>query len=576
MAKTLVFYANTARYTFKVYDLGTTYQSFEFLPPAEIYVADWDISYQPQDNTLPGIVPSTCTTSFYLDDLGPSVEDFRTIFKTAEPEWLLEVSEGLNIVWRGFITPDLGEIEVRNGKRFIKVVASDGFQMLDKKADYFTDNTSILPFTDIIATIFTFCGLSYAFDDGYYISEHFNITNSTSGYTNQGGLWITGTPREGLIFEDNEARSSRTVIESICTTFNLQLFQDKGSLIFRSCHIKTPAWYNYYDTGGDFIGRITPTGPTQSITVFSDGTEMYRPAISECRIRHPYSGSSIIWYQPSNYITYDNTQIGNPVSDGTTEIDYNGSLRITYSLPAFFGPAIVDVEWELTFQYDGFWWDGAEWVDTPTTVKFTKKITAENPSNFPSLFTEDLAVNNYKLDDLPPLGSQAFNFTVEATQTSGTEIGPLTPTATATFEYKAGAPEYIIYIADNTSRVNGVTLDLNTFVADIRQQPVSGLYTVLPSSIRYWPATRTGNGLSNAFWDAQGNEIVELVSQQITRKAFRTQQYYEIELDGNISYNHTLTWDGVDYKPVNLTMAERSTRVTYREFIDGDLVPAVI
>lgn len=575
MAKTLVFYANTARYTFKVYDLGTTYQSFEFLPPAEIYVADWDISYQPQDNTLPGIVPSTCTTRFYLDAATPSIDDFRTIFKKAEPEWILEVSEGLNIVWRGFITPDLGEIEVRNGKRFIKVVASDGFQMLAKKADYFTEE-SVVPFTDIIATVFTFCGLSYAFDDGYYVSEHFNITNSTTGYTNQGGLWITGTPRDGLIFDENEARSSRTVIESICTTFNLQLFQDKGSLIFRSCHIKTPAWYNYYDTGGDFIGRITPTAPTQSITVFTDGTEMYRPAISECRIRHPYSGSSIIWYQPSNYLTYDNTQIGNPVSDGTTEIDYNGTLRIIYSLPPFFGPTTVSVEWVVTFQYDGFYWDDVQWLDTPTTVKFTKSFVAENPGAITALFTEDLTINNYKLEDLPALGSQAFNFTVEASQTSGTDIGTLTPRATATFEYKAGAPQYIIYIADNTSRANGVTLDLNTFVADVRQQPVSGLYTVLPSSIRYWPATRTGNGLSNAFWDAQGNEIVELVSQQIARKAFRTQQYYEIELDGNISYNHTLTWDGVDYKPVNLTMAERSTRVTYREFIDGDLIPAVI
>jgi hypothetical protein len=576
VAKTLVFFANTARYTFKVYDLGTTYQSFDFLPPLEVNVADWDIAYQPLDNTLPGVVPSVCTTRFYLDAATPSIEDFRTIFKTAEPEWLLEVHEGLNVVWRGFITPDLGEIEVRNGKRFIKVVASDGFQMLAKKADYFTDNSSILPFTDIIATVFTFCGFSYAFEDGYYVSEHFNITNSTTGYTNQGGLWITGTPRDGLIFDENEARSSREIIDSICTTFNLQLFQDKGSLVFRSCHIKTPAWYNYYDTGGDFIGRITPPASTQGITVFTDGTEMYRPAISECRIRHPYSGSSIIWYRPGNQIDYDNTAIGNPVSDGTTEIDFNGTLRIRYTLPPNFPPTVSTFELHLTFQYDGFYWDGAAWTKTPSFVTFTLNTLVENPNPFETVADEFYTVHNYKMTDIPALGSQPFYFTVDAVQTAGTDVGPLISTSTAIFEYKAGAPEYIIYIADNTSRVNGVTLDLNTFVADIRQEPVSGSFTVLPSSIRYWPATRTGNGLSNAFWDAEGNEIVELVSQQITRKAFRTQQYYEIELDGNISYNHTLTWDGVDYKPVNLTMAERSTRVTYREFIDGDLIPAVI
>jgi len=38
-----------------------------------------------------------------------------------------------------------------------------------------------------------------------------------------------------------------------------------------------------------------------------------------------------------------------------------------------------------------------------------------------------------------------------------------------------------------------------------------------------------------------------------------------------VSYNHKLTWGGIDYKPVNLTLTERSTSVTYREFIDGDL-----
>ena len=66
---------------------------------------------------------------------------------------------------------------------------------------------------------------------------------------------------------------------------------------------------------------------------------------------------------------------------------------------------------------------------------------------------------------------------------------------------------------------------------------------------------------------------MEIVSKEIARKAFRTHQYYELDLNGNVSYNHTFTWGGVDYKPVNLTISERSTRVTYREFIDGDLVP---
>jgi hypothetical protein len=572
VAKTLVFYATTARYDFKIYDLGTTYQSFDFLPPVEVEVADWDISYQPNDNVLPGIVPSVCTARFFINGATPTIDDFRTVLKTAEPDWVLEVHEGLAVVWRGFITGDLGEIELANGKRFIKLVATDGFQMLDKKADYFT-STVVKPFTDIIAQVFTFCELINVFEDGYYVSQHFQPLNSISGFTNQGGLWISGTPRQGLIFEENEARSSREVIEDICTAFNLQLFQDKGSLVFRSCHIKTPAWYNLYESGGAFVGRITPPATTVTEQVFTDGTEMYKPAVAEGRIRHPYYGTPYIWYAPGNQLPYDNFKIGTAVSTGTTEVDFNGTLQIRYELPPFFGPSTVDVDFSLVFQYDGFYWNGTTWTQTFSVITFSIKFTAENPSASPSLFLEDKVINNYKMTNLPALGSEPFYFTVDANQISGSDIGDLEATSTAIFEYKAGAPAYVIYIADNTSRVNGTTLDLATSIGDLRQDNNN----VLPGSIRYWPTTnRAATSLTNAFWDSSRRELVDLVGIQIARKAFRTHQYYELELNGNISYNHTLTWEGVDYKPVNLTISERSTRVTYREFIDGDLIPSAI
>lgn len=572
MAKTLVFYATTARYDFKIYDLGTTYQGFDFLPPVEVEVADWDISYQPNDNVLPGIVPSVCTARFFINGATPTIEDFRTVLKTAEPDWVLEVHEGLAVVWRGFITGDLGEIEVANGKRFIKLVATDGFQMLDKKADYFT-STTVKPFTDIIAQVFTFCELINVFEDGYYVSQHFQPLNSISGFTNQGGLWISGTPRQGLIFEENEARSSREVIEDICTAFNLQLFQDKGSLVFRSCHIKTPAWYNLYDSGGDFVGRITPPATTVTEQVFTDGTEMYKPAVAEGRIRHPYYGTPYIWYVPGNQLAYNNFKIGTAVSTGTTEVDFNGTLQIRYELPPFFGPSTVDVDFSLVFQYDGFYWNGTTWTQTFSVITFSITFTAENPSASPALFLEDKVINNYKMTNLPALGSEPFYFTVDADQVSGLDIGDLEATSTAIFEYKAGAPAYVIYIADNTSRVNGTTLDLATSIGDIRQDNTN----VLPGSIRYWSTTnRAATSSTNAFWDSSRRELVDLVGIQIARKAFRTHQYYELELNGNISYNHTLTWEGVDYKPVNLTISERSTRVTYREFIDGDLIPSAI
>jgi hypothetical protein len=563
VVKTLLQTAETARYSFALYGID---QPFSPAPGLTFSVASWDINYQGQDTILPGIVASRLTIQVFD---GLSLGVYRTIISDAEGRYIMVMREGLNIVYQGLLVPDLCEIELLNGQRFIKLEFTDGFQTLERKADFFTSNV-VKSHAAIIGEVFSGCKLNEIFTDGFFVAEHFQPVNSISGFTNQGGIYATGTTREGLIFEGAEARSCREIITDICTTFNLQLFQDKGSLVFRSCHIKTPAWYNLYNYLGTFLGRITPPATTQTEEVYSDGTEMYRPAIAEARLLHPYAGTAFIWYVPGNQLTYNNTQIGNPVSDGTTEIDFNGTLQIRYSLPPFFGPSAVTIEWVLTFQYDGFWWDGTGWVDSEASVKFPTTFIAENPSASPALFTESDGVNNYKMTDVPAIGSEPFYFTVDAQQTGGLDIGDLNPTSTAIFEYKAGAPTYIIYIADNSARINGITTDLNTSLGDIRQNNNN----VLPGSIRYFASLPpSGNGLTNAFWDSTRNELGQLVANQIARKAFQPQQYYEIELDGNVTYNHTFTWDAVDYKPVNLTMSERSTRVTYRAFIDGDLKP---
>jgi hypothetical protein len=566
VAKTLVFYATTARYDFKIYDLGTTYQDFEFTLPLEIGCAEWDIQYQPQDNTLPGIVPSTCTARFFPIGESPTFDDFRTVFFTSTPDWVMEVHEGLNVVWRGFIGADLGEIELTNGSRFVKITATDGFQFLDKKADYFTENI-VLSFTKTIAKVFTFCKVIDLFEDGFYISEHYQPTNTIAQFTNQGGMFVTGTTRAGLIFSGAEPKSSRQVLLDICTAFNLQLFQDKGSLIFRSCHHITPAWYNLYDSGGLFVVRITPPAITFNPIIYSDGVEMYKPANAETRITAPYADSDYIWYEPA-FQPYNAVNIGSPVSDGTTEVDFNGELRAQYTLPAFYGPTTRSITFKQTFKYNGYYWTGAVWSTTPTTIDTVHTFLAENPSPSPGTFYEQITFNNYKLDDLPAIGSEPFYYTLAGTG----NVGSLIFDAQAVFEYKAGAPDYVTYIADNGSRLTGITLELATSFTDVAQ----GNQDVLNGSIRWYAsaANTTGNGNANTKWGNTFNQLLEIVADQIGRKAYRTQQYYELELDGNVSYNHTFNWGFVNYKPVNLQISERSTRVTYREFIDGNLIPA--
>ena len=92
---------------------------------------------------------------------------------------------------------------------------------------------------------------------------------------------------------------------------------------------------------------------------------------------------------------------------------------------------------------------------------------------------------------------------------------------------------------------------------------------------RFISAPRT-SAVGNIGWDADGRYLANLVAEQIARKSFRSHQYYELELDGNVTYNHTTLWGTKYYKPINLSISERSTRITYREIIDGNLLASPI
>ncbi len=566
MAKTLVFYATTARYDFKIYDFGTTHQSFDFAPPVEVYVGDWEISYQPQDNILPGIVPSNASVNFYIEGGTPSIDDFREVFKTATPDWALEIHEGLSVVWRGFITPDLGQIEVINGKRFIKVVASDGFQMLEKRADYIQLDT-VIPFTDYLAQIFTFCKIADLFT-GFYISEAFAPFGVT---TTEGGLYWTGTIRNGLAYTDGEPRTSKDIVLDICKAFNVQMFQDKGEIILRSCHLTTPAYYNYYDTGGDFVGKIYPPAATQSLTVYSDGTEMYKPAVREVLYLINQPSSNYIKDEGANFKNRVNYFVNDATPTGANHIRYNATLRARLSFDAGFTGDTIDIEYQVQIKFGNYYWNGTDWTTTVSIFTFTKNEFVGGPG--PLIHDIDKSVTNYDLDLFPSIGTQQIYITVTAIQTAGYDAESITTTSTLLMTYHNDFPDQIPHYADNTLRQNGVDVRLENEMGDI---PGAAVVATTPGQIqRFISAPRT-SAVGNIAWDVNGRYLANLVAEQIARKSFRSHQYYELELDGNVSYNHTTLWGTAYYKPINLSISERSTRVTYREIIDGNLLASPI
>ena len=131
MAKVLFATAETAGYDWVLWGVDAPISP---APGLEFTVASWEVAYQAQDEIKPGIIASTCELSVFG---GLSINDWRTILSDANGRYIIEQKSGLNVIWRGFLIPDSCSIEVTNGQRFVKLTFSDGFQMLDRRADFY-------------------------------------------------------------------------------------------------------------------------------------------------------------------------------------------------------------------------------------------------------------------------------------------------------------------------------------------------------------------------------------------------------------------------------------------------------
>lgn len=558
MAKVLFATAETAEHQWNLWGVDAPLSP---APGLTFTVASWEVSYQAQDNVLPGIVPSTCSIEVFG---GFNIGDWRTILGDANGKYILEQKKGLETVWRGFMVPDNCQIEVINGQRFIRLAFSDGFQMLDRRADFY-QYTGTKAFTDQIADIFNLSGFWDCYT-GFFVSEHLQPANKGIT-TNQGGLWWTGCIQEGLWFKDGEFRTYREALNDILATFGLVLFQDHGELVFRTVWLETPAWYNCYSSLGGFVGRITPSGLTATPSVYADGTEMYKPAFREVFLIHNQPSQGIIRDESAVNKARDNYFVGNVTPTGANHIDWDTVLDMRLSFDAGFPGGTIDVEFYVTIQFGNYYWNGSAWTTTSSYLTYTQKDTF-GPG--PSLETMQVIISNAHLDTLPTIGTEPMYYTVTGTQTGGYMADTLLTRATMYFAYHNANPNTTIYYADNTARINGVTTQLTTELGDIWTS--SGVAAALPGEIRCFTSTARTTAYGNIYWDADDNLLLSIVAYQLARKSYQPGQYYELDLHDTHTYNHTFSWDGVDYRPVNMTFNDRDSRATYRALLDGNIL----
>ena len=563
MAKQLIATAKTADHDFAIWAINPPFSA----NPYTFDIASWSIDYRALDSNQPGFLPSVCTFQALIND-NDFTTNLRSILQDATGMYFVKITKGIDVVYVGFITPDLGEIELINGQRFIKFVASDGFQMLDKVSSiYDFTGTGVKPFTTQIYDIFDFFDFWEVYD-AYAISEHPIPNEALSLGATNGGMYWTGCIQNGLYFNDTDWRTFRDVMNDILVTFGLQCFQDKGLLVFRSTWYKTPAWYNFYGYQGSFLYRLTGFTLTDTADVFSDGLELFKAATRQVFITHNQPSSAIIRDEVTQYKSRTNYYVGNAVATGTNKLRYSAALKIRVGLPGGYD-SHAEVEWNIYFRYGQFYYNGSAWTTTPSSLTYTdQKVIVAPPSSSFVDFTH--GVNNLDTAVLPNISSQPIYVTVIGTQTAGDPFDSNITTSTLVVEYHTGTPDSTVYYADNTKKRNGVDSNFTTELGDIYQS--SNVATPIAGELRAFLNTGRTISATNLEWDDGKNLLLTKNAIELAKIAFKPQQYYEIELTKPISYNHKFTFGSVDYKPLNLSFNEKTTTVTYREWVYGDIL----
>ena len=565
MAKQLIATAKTADHDFAIWAINPPFSA----NPYTFDIASWSIDYRALDSNKPGFLPSVCTFQALINN-NDLTTNLRSILQDATGMYFVKITKGIDVVYVGFITPDLGEIELINGQRFIKFVASDGFQMLDKTSSLY-EFTGAKPFTTQIYEIFKLFDF-WEIYDAYAISQHPipNQVTALHGDT-EGGMYWTGCIQEGLYYTGTSWRNFRDVMDDILVTFGLQCFQDRGLLVFRSAYYETPDWYNFYGYQGAFLYRLTGYSVTETAEVFSDGLELFKPATRQIYITHNQPSSAIIKDEVTQYKSRSNYYVGNAVPTGTNKLQYNAAWKVRATVPD--GYPLQNVEFTITAQirYGAYYYNGTAWTKTASNaISVTKHKNVQNNSGNPAIEDFTHTVANFHTAALPNIGTQPLYVSVEATQTAGDDLDGFATSSTLVMEYHTGTPTTTEYYADNTKKRNGVDLSFKTEIGDIFQS--SNTATPIAGELRYFINRVSGLTGTNLQWDAAENLLLTIISIELAKTAFKPPQYYEIELTKPISYNHKFTFGSVDYKPLNLSFNEKTTTVTYKEWVYGSLI----
>ena len=580
MAVQLFAYAKSKGYDVKLY-ADTTQVSYT---PFEFTVADWKVTYDTQDAYQPGIVASRMELVAPITQ-GTLTQNLETILQDGDGTFYMTLSKNLGDIWKGYCTPSAGSIEVINGQRFITLIAADGFQLLNLASDGYTF-TGTKAFSTQIAEVFNRLGFWQLFN-GFLVSKDITRIYNSSGLYDS--LFLCGTRHNGVYNTGTSFRSFREVLEGICAAFSLQMYQDKGYIVFRD-FTKPESSFNVYKTDGTYQTNISYTG-TQTMNVISGGTKMYQPPLRLTDIRFMYENEPYEniqdTYRRTIHYTYNSVDgtytlnnyvdLGTFFADGVAHIDYDMDIKVDYEIPAGYNET---VQWEIKMYFflGDYTTDGTTWNNTTVqsvTLKINDHPSGDPDGPEPGSFV--YSTNNQHLPTVPSIGAVSLGLYVEVTQFSGAPLDSIQP-AEAKWEIvqHGSTSPYRGYRADNSRRKLGEDVTYTTYFGDLSnfgggtpadQQIV---YMGTSQTVSTWPSTwleTLPNGTLNS------NNLLQITANRIAQRRSIPLEYYELDLHETSAVTHTASWGGVDYFPVNIEYNYEGSRVTYAKIVNLPVNP---
>ncbi len=576
MAKTTFASGTTAAHTFYIKDLdGASYT------PITFHVFDWSVQYVALDAYQPGLVPSTCRLEVLVGARDSATGPLYDLMADSTGRYVIEIQKaGPLDVWRGFIQPELCSVELINGQRVLRLEAADGFAYLDVPTSRLASGgvaSGLVPFTDQIADIFSY----FRFFDLY---RNFVVSAVMRGVTENGtsaqptggeGLYYSGCIMENwqytLTNSQKNFRTCREVLDDICTSFGLQMFQVQGYVAFRAIYDDNPASWFEYDFQGDQVSTVM-LGGTTTIAAIAGGLEMNKAAVREWWVEHAILSPQIVGID-SVPARRQEDWVGQAIPTGSNYLKYWLDVDFTVTVPANYGTHNVTFQVDYTWQFGAYYWNGTAWTLTPSYVShnFTDSISNPDPIIIEVNVVESVA-NNNSMTTLPNIGPNAVYLTVEITRTAGPALTIDTQNATYKLEYNAASGDNLLYLVDNKSKRIGERRDSTTLLGDKYVNNPS--ITPTANELRIYTNTGRTTNVGNALWGDDKHPLIYAVYYELVSKLAVPRQYYEIETVAQVfDYSRRINFGGVYYRMVNLTIEEDRSQTTLLQIATDEPTP---